>query len=65
MVEWEHWVVGWVLGVGYQTRDGVPDRGWGSRLGDRVPDKEWGSRQGMGFQTGDVVQDTGGVPDMG
>ena len=40
------------LGVGYQT-------------GDWVPDKGWGSRQGVGFQTGDGVPDMGdGVSDM-
>ena len=63
--------VGSRQGMRFQTRDGVPDRG-GFQSRDGIPDKEWGSRQLMmgyqarvvGFQTGDEVQDAGGVPDM-
>ena len=40
------------LGVAYQTRDGVPGRGWGYSQG-------WGSRLGMGFQTWNGVSDMG------
>ena len=46
------------LGVGYQTGDGIPVR-------DGVPDKGWGSRLGIGFQTGGGIPDTGRVLDMG
>ena len=60
-----HWEWGGGTGVGYQTRDGVPDKGWGSKLGMEF-------QSGMGLQTRDGVQDMGmgfktrdGIPDMG
>ena len=77
MVGLGHWGWGGGTGVGHLTRDGVPDKGWGSRHedgvpdmgwdsrhGDGVPDKGWGSRQGMWCQTqvGFQIWDDG-VPD--
>ena len=60
-----HWEWGGGTGVGYQTRDGVPDKGWGLKLGMEF-------QSGMGIETRDGVQDMGmgfktrdGIPDMG
>ena len=53
------------MGTGFQTRNGVPDKGLAFQTRDGAPDKGWGSRHGVGFQIGDVVPDTCGVPDMG
>ena len=59
MVGLGHWGWGGGTGVGHLTRDGVPDKGWGSRHEDGF--QIWGGipDMGMGFKTRDGVPDRG------